>query len=379
MARRFSLPEPLAESFSVELPTIGHHISLTHYAPDVLRYAEPVILCHGLGANRFNMDFLDDGQGEGRLSLSRSLAELGFDTWVLELRGRGRATVIAGADWSVDDQVSEDVPTAIETVLDLTGADGVFWVGHSKGALLQVLFQARAHALASRVRGLVAIAGPGLFRARWLRWLLASLTPFFRRRSVPVARLARLFLPVSGLVAAFGRWLYADLGNLEAQTLRRLLASLPANIAPGVLAQFDHWVRQGHLTVSRADTREVAYQEITLPTLFISGSRDLLAPPESVAHIAGEIASSDVTVRTIGRAFGHSSDYGHGDLVLGRDAPTEIFPEIHRWLVAHARPIASGSSPAPDPAPAPDSDPAPDSAPAPAPAPALDSDPAPRS
>lgn len=341
MVRRFALRNPAAETLTIELPTLGHHISLTHYAPDVLRYAQPVILCHGLGANRFNMDFLDDGESGGRLSLSQSLAQLGFDTWVLELRGRGRAAVVAGADWSVDDQVSEDVPTAIETVLDLTGAEDVFWVGHSKGAILQVLFQARAHALASRVRGLVAIAGPGHFRSRRLRWLLAAASPLFRRRAVPVTWLARFFLPLAGVASLLGRWLYADLANLDGKTLRRLLASLPSNIAPGVLAQFDHWVKQGHLTATRTETQELDYQRIQLPALFIGGARDLLAPPSAVAHIADRIASSDVTVLTIGRAFGHSADYGHGDLVLGRRAPTEIFPEIHRWLVAHARTLVT--------------------------------------
>ena len=69
----------------------GAAIALGRYhAREARRYAEPVILCHGLGANRFHMDF------DEHYSLARYLARAGFETWVLELRGRGLAGAVRG-------------------------------------------------------------------------------------------------------------------------------------------------------------------------------------------------------------------------------------------------------------------------------------------
>src|SRR5262249_32492379 len=106
----------------------GAAIALGRYLPLAKRrFAEPVILGHGLGANRFNLDM------DERYSLARFLARRGFETWVLELRGRG----LAGPpkDCSFDDQVNYDVPAALNTVLG-AGHKAVTWVGHSKGGLL---------------------------------------------------------------------------------------------------------------------------------------------------------------------------------------------------------------------------------------------------
>src|SRR5687768_14358087 len=64
----------------------GASIALARYQPrETRRFVEPVILCHGLGANRYILD-LDE-----KYSLARYLARQGFEAWVLELRGRGLA------------------------------------------------------------------------------------------------------------------------------------------------------------------------------------------------------------------------------------------------------------------------------------------------
>src|SRR5689334_240377 len=105
----------------------GASIALGRYHPRVARrFAEPVILCHGLGANRFNLDF------DERYSVARYLANRGFETWVLELRGRGLAGPMVEATF--DDQAEHDVRAAIRTVRS-TGAERVCWLGHSKGGL----------------------------------------------------------------------------------------------------------------------------------------------------------------------------------------------------------------------------------------------------
>src|SRR5689334_6562124 len=58
-------------------------VAVSRYRPAKPIGADPLLLVHGLGANRYNFDLSD------RTSLARYLADAGYDVWVLELRGRG--------------------------------------------------------------------------------------------------------------------------------------------------------------------------------------------------------------------------------------------------------------------------------------------------
>ena len=109
-----------------------------------------------------------------------------------------------------------------------------------------------------------------------------------------------------------------------------------------VLDQFLDWMRRDRFaSVDGLTDYRAGLSGARQPALFISGSVDLLAPPEAVraacALWAGEkeywIASKETT----------STDYGHSDLIFGRRAPEEIYPRIVAWLRAHSEPV----SPAP--------------------------------
>lgn len=341
LSRRFALTDDAEiETLQIELPTLGHHIALYHHAPQKKRFSEPVIVCHGLGANRFNMDFRDDGRGRDRISIARALVRAGFDTWVLELRGRGRARVPRGADWCIDDEVREDLPTAIETVLDLTGAAQVLWVGHSKGSLLQYLLQAEQLPAASKVKAVVAIGSPGNFRVhqRTIGYAVVLGSYFARmNRPIPLALIAKLGIPISTLIHLIGRVVIPTVKSIEAPVLRRVMASLASDISPGVMRQFSSWFRGGG-TLTRRDgsSYDASFSKITVPFLFLAGSKDFVAPIDSLRHVYDRIASTDKTFQVVGLECGFKQEYGHGDLVIGVNAPDEIFPRVVGWLEEHA-------------------------------------------
>ena len=91
----------------------GWKIALHRYPNDeaVRAGRRPVLLCHGLGANRFNLD------APGRLSLARWIWAQGYESWVIELRGSGyssrpRITNELKYDWTFDDYV-EFLPNVV--------------------------------------------------------------------------------------------------------------------------------------------------------------------------------------------------------------------------------------------------------------------------
>ena len=346
LGRRWRIPWPPVETVIRELSTPGHHIALFHLPPERARFLEPVILCHGLGANRFNVDFVDDGERRDRSSLARALVRAGFDVWVLELRGHGLAKVPAGARWTVDDQVDQDVAEAVQTVLALTEASSVLWVGHSWGGLLQVLFQVRGAPLADKVKALVAIGSPFTMRIQptfaqmgpWLRWWIDTVG-----RGLPLKRLAWLALPLLLLWPRWPRRWSAPLAPLSPGAVRGICASMTEDIPVGLLRQLLDWMDTGRLADIDGSPDELRFERLTTPTLLVAGAKDHLAPPASMAWLRDR-AGDEVAMKIMGRGTGCAADYGHGGLLLSDRAPDEVFPLVRAWLAARATPLRSRRS-----------------------------------
>ncbi|MCP3098312.1 lysophospholipase [Myxococcus sp. K15C18031901] len=303
----------------------GAAIALGRYhARGERRHAEPVILCHGLGANRFHLDF------DEHYSLARYLARAGFETWVMELRGRGLSGECS--DFTFDEQAEHDVRTALRTVTS-TGAKEVFWVGHSKGGLM--LYAHLAKNPQAPVRAAAILGSPFTFAVQpGLRTFIQKMEPLLRLKVIPTGRVTSIAL-LGAPPGPLSRYMMLA-ENMETDVVRRALANVPANISGGVARQFARWISTNRFTSydGGIDYRE-ALAGVKTPMLLLAGSKDLLAPPMAVAR-AKEHLGGPVKFLVAGRGHGFGADYGHADLVLGRRAPDEIFPLVEAFLSAHA-------------------------------------------
>ena len=158
--RRFAF-EPGYEAIHLVRTRDDWRIALYHYPAASRRYETPVLLCHGLGANRFNFDLGPE------VSLARHLQQEGFEVWSIDLRGRGnsgrcsRGARCSGSTHVFDDYVREDAGAAIRHVLGETGASQAHWIGHSMGGL--VLYAVLQGEEAESIASGVAIASPGSY------------------------------------------------------------------------------------------------------------------------------------------------------------------------------------------------------------------------
>jgi len=126
----------------------------------------------------------------------------------------------------------------------------------------------------------------------------------------------------------------------------------PDNVAPGIAGaslmtiqdvpaalslDFARWaLRRGPIDVEGAPVVE-RLAEMEQPILFFAGAADRIAPPDAVraAYDAWGAASAgpvDKTFVVLGREHGSHSDYGHGDLAIGRNAREDLFEPIARFL-----------------------------------------------
>jgi hypothetical protein len=127
--------------------------------------------------------------------------------------------------------------------------------------------------------------------------------------------------------------------------------------------QLTDWVlNDAFRTIDHRRDYRKGLEKSVVPTLGIAGSRDLLAPPESVTAAIEALGGTDKATRIIGKVSGADEDYGHLDLVLGARAPEEVFPVIAEWIEQHsegyARPAAAGPQDEPASEPSPDLPPA---------------------
>ncbi len=325
-----TLRQPVQDDGIVRAETRdGWRLALGTRRPRAPERRPPVLLVHGLSANRWTLD-----AGVPSVSLAAHLAAAGFRTFSLDLRGHGdsRRGPPGSRGWTFDHYVEEDVPAALEAVRRETGEERVLWVGHSLGAVAGMV-SCQVHA--DRIAGLVAIAGPMRFDptgpvARWVRRGLLVDGRYNRTLARMVAPWAGLAHPAAAELAINGR-------NVDRPVLRRLLANGIEDVSPPLFAQLRGWVVEDACrSADGSRDYRAGLAACRQPALFLAAPRDPLAPP-AVVRASFEAWGGPRTYVEFGLGSGHSVDYGHTDLLVGRRAAQEVFPVIAGWLEAHAR------------------------------------------
>ena len=295
------------------------------------RFAEPVVLCHGLGNNHRVFDL------HAPLSLSVALSEAGFDVYAVDLRGAGqsqRAPKGARFHASIDDHVQFDVPAVLELARRHSGGAKVLWVGHSLGGLVGL---AAAHGdVQELLAGLVTIGSPVYFSGLEVRTRVAlAVGRFFAYpRRIHLHVLARFALPVAGITPAYFTQGMLNAANVDGAIQRLSLAQMISPIWRGVLLQMSDWVTNDVLrSADRQTDYRVRIAKLKVPLLTVGGAVDRLAPLETVTRAHQLAGSPDKTLLV---EWPDGVRYGHGDLLLGRLAPLHVYVRLIEWLQRRA-------------------------------------------
>ncbi len=339
----------------------GWEIELKRYRagrPDSGRL--PVILCHGRTSNGKTWDMTPE------LSLARYLARQGYDVWVPNLRGTGTSSKTGFAviremltlrvdnarqlvnvprianparfGWTFDDYCFQDLPAIIDTVKRESGQQRVLWVGLSMGGM--VIFPYLDHAERDAVAGFVALGSP-VYMPQPPNDLYQLLVRYPRMFQVSTALLNNHIPSVIGGVAGYeaqATFFYSP-ENMDREVVRKYLIEGTEDTSTGVTGQMLGMLKTGHL---KSADEKVDYtadlDRVTVPALLVSAKADNMCEPTCVRYAYEHVGSTDKTYRELGLANNFSADYGHIDIVLGKNAPREVYPLILDWLRQHDRP-----------------------------------------
>lgn len=338
----------------------GWKLGIKHFRPDRPDPGKrPVVLCHGLGLNGTFWTLTEN-------HLPYQLASRGYDVFVVDMRGSGasRRTGRVGKvnsllrhtpflevgedDWGVDHESFYDVPAILDYVERETGHRSVNWVGHSLGGMLMFPYL-ELWPEPQRIATFVAMGSPvvlvsapetEMLRAnRGLRKLLGVMSTSRTARFLAITR-----PPGLDRIDRF----YYSAENVDELTVDRFYGYTLEDPGPGALRQLDHYLEFGRMvSADRRHDYAAMMDRVKVPTLYVAGEGDVLAPMDSVVWTYEAAGSADKTLARFGMREGHLADYGHCDLVWSRHAPDEVFPVLIDWLDRRQPGLASPQGNAP--------------------------------
>jgi pimeloyl-ACP methyl ester carboxylesterase len=345
----------------------GWDLRIIHYPPKGRTISQyPVILCHGLAANKNSCDFGTPGSPEWfHYSLAAFLSQeqlnggMVFDVWVPELRGAGPASFNPREHperfhWSMDDYIDKDVPAIIQRVqqdyIEKTQrTTPVFWVGKSMGGMIAYAYGQTAKGQKT-LKGVVTIGSPVVFgKSSVFLEFITRITP--RNISIPI-RIMEL-VEKSGEIANHFQGLGVNLENVDPDVLHTYLkVGLSGVLSSKVLSQFSLFFK--HMTFCRYPRYPWMYDlfgripgmkkfftpysytqnlsRFTAPLLVIAGGSDKMAPKADMQYVKNHVGSTDVSYLEFSKEAGYRADYGHLDLNIGIHAREEVYPKIYDWL-----------------------------------------------
>ena len=130
--------------------------------------------------------------------------------------------------------------------------------------------------------------------------------------------------------------LFLNRDNVDDRTLRLLAHLAQESISTQQLDQLlTMAAEEDFYSLDKKINYTLLLDRIETPTMFLVGQLDNMAPVGSVKYAYHQIASKDKEFQMFARINGHRADYGHDDVIIGKHAQQEVFPQITKWLNAH--------------------------------------------
>ncbi|MFG0415524.1 alpha/beta fold hydrolase [Pseudomonas sp. BMW13] len=255
----------------------------------------PVVLLHGSFSNR---RFWYSPKGIG---LGAHLARAGFDVWIAEMRGHGLSPRNeCYRSNSVAQYVRYDLPAIADFIFEQSG-QVPHWIGHSLGGVI-----------------LAAALGGG-----YLDETRACSAALFG------SQISRIYWPLKIPPLEWGsRLLLRAFPYLSGRRLKRGPEDEPVGLALETL----RWLRLfGRFADDERDWW-AGLAEVRLPLLAVSAAGDHQDPAWACRKLLEQCSAADSEFLLLAKTAGFSSDFGHIEMLVSKEAQREVWPLAEYWL-----------------------------------------------
>ncbi len=310
----------------------GWKICMYRYAARGERKPFPVVASHGFAGSRLIWDLTPS------TSLARHLSEAGYDFYAVDLRGRGESWPPGGPvsdlQWSFDDFVNHDLPTAVAAACNRSGSEQAFWLGLEMSG--QALYASSISGTTKQLRGGITFGSPVLTPPE-AKVPGITAPPQMRRKGRVLFRAGSHYAgPLLALTGSSELESSFRPSNADPIVPARYLFNGIPDESTLLADQFSDWVANDTMrSLDHSLVWSDRLDEIDLPLLVMAAARDLQRPAAAVRSTFDALSCADKTYIEAGTADGFSIDFGHDDLVAGKASPGEIFPLIRDWLDEH--------------------------------------------
>ncbi len=263
-------------------------IALYRYA-NPSSVSPPVIMTHGTFSNAMICE-----------KLAEYLNANGFECWIYEWIGHGLSE--HGPLYAdVERFALNDVPTVIQAVLAETNKKLCIWVAHSGGGFLPLIYMARNLHRQYEIGTLVGIGSQTTGAGKtWIGKLITRIVPI----------------------------LFQVLGKVPGP----LFGLGPEDEFSGFLNQWCKWNRSGKWVGEDGFNYYKAMKDIHIPTLFIAGGNDLIAPSDGCQQLFQSLGSTKKKYVLCSKANGYKENYNHPRLIASQNSRTEIWPIVLEFI-----------------------------------------------
>lgn len=329
---------PQVRSFS-ETVDMWETTTLKHYVSrEPRRYRTPVMIVPPLMANPVIFD-LRPGH-----SMIHRLIDEGFDTYMLDLGVPSEKDRTI----TVEDYVTDFIPTAVSRLRKHSGQNEVTLVGWSMGGIMSMLY-ASIYGEESGVKNAVVLGSPFDFSQMWPFNLLAGVF------AAPIKKTLDYMGNVPGWLSATGFRLLAPLGSMTRylalmqnyhdreyvaawETMNEWIANFLPYPQEAFLQFMTEFVRDDKLRTGRLvmGGKNVDLKKVDASILLFVGMGDKVASPASVEALGQLVGSKDLTVEYV--------PVGHIGLVEGSRAPRHVWDPMVEWLGSRSGRIRSNEA-----------------------------------
>ena len=296
-----------------------------------------VLICVGFGNNANIINLL------GEKSLPEYLSKNNYDVWVFDYRGHGKS-ITSAKNWDLSSYAFEDGVAVVQYILQETCRNSLHWIGHSMGGIIGLGLAScpeNAHYFLS-----VTALGSSIYLHHSIYWYAFNLTPLYpmiycssgislnwwTKYSSYLLHATPCF-PSCGIIDNV-----ASLKNTGRKNSDILMRKGFCYEPLGVVKDMKKGFLVNGICMQNGSKQVFIKKSIGSHCKNIClfyGAEDFQITEADVLKLKEDIIRNNkytnLLICGFGKKFGQQP-YSHFDLILGKDAPNDVFPRLLSFL-----------------------------------------------